>query len=44
MPEKESLPTGKIPVGFSLGTRNTLSLFNEMPEEGMGVGIGGQFR
>ncbi len=29
---------------FSLGTRNTLSLFNEMPEEGVGIGIGGQFR
>lgn len=29
---------------FSLGTRNTISLFNDLEDESVGVGIGGQFR
>ncbi|HNS12167.1 MAG TPA: hypothetical protein PKM97_06095 [Bacteroidia bacterium] len=29
---------------FSLGTRNAVSLFNDIPGESPGIGIGGQFR
>lgn len=29
---------------FSLGTRNTFSMFNDIPEETQGIGVGGQLR
>lgn len=29
---------------FSLGTRNTFSMFNDIPEETRGLGVGGQYR
>ncbi|HNP47754.1 MAG TPA: hypothetical protein PKL85_02910 [Bacteroidia bacterium] len=29
---------------FSLGTRNTYSMFNDIPEETHGLGVGGQYR